>query len=499
MASYLDLRAKGAAFMGQGNERSIERWELWLVLLLGAYFVGRLIYFAFTVGPGLPPDETTHIGIARLYAQTLLGIEDSPASYQYGLVTHAPYLYYFMLGKIAAIFGEQGYRFLRMVNVVLAAVQIIVAYRLGMLLIRNALGRILFFVMLTNTLMFGFLSASVNYDNLANLLAVLSVFFLVRYQQELGSRLLLAFLLCTGLGMLTKATFLMLGPVLWLAWLFMRGRDLPQDLRRLMAELRARQKSLWLMVAAVVLCIGANVALYGVNLVRYGTVAPGCSQVIAHEHCMENRIYARNWVVTQYTQGKMSFMEAWQATALIKHPGDRDHAKRLLNNERGHKSAAPENLNVLDYMHLVWVQAVKPSIFGIQAHRSMLRTPNDLWPYGLIFFAALLLWVRKLQFDGADRLWHGFAIMVFGYYLFLVGYYNYTSYLQHHALLLGVQGRYLFHVLVPFYLLMAEFLLRPFQRPIQWAVLLLVAAVFIAGDFPYYLEHVTPEWGQVTG
>jgi len=483
----------------KGIERIAQRWELWIILLLGAYFIGRLCYFAFTVGPGVPPDEVTHIGIVRLYAQTLLGIENSPASYEHGLVTHAPYLYYFLVGKIAAIFGDQGYRFLRGINVVLALVQIFVAYRLSLLVIRNPLARILFFVMLTNTLMFGFLSASVNYDNLASLLAVLAVFFLVRYLRDADPRYLLAFLLSTGLGLLAKATFLMLAPILWLAWLFMRWRNLPDDLRQLVCALRSGGKALLLLLVALVLCIVANLSLYGVNLVRYGAVVPGCSQVIEHEHCMENRIYARNWVVGQYTAGKMNLMQAWQATALIKHPGDRDHAKRLLNNERGYKSATPESLNVLDYMHIVWVQAVKPSIFGIQAHQSMLRTPNELWSYGLIFFAALLLWVRKLRFDGTDRVWHGLAIMTFGYYLFLVGYYNYTGYLQTHALLLGVQGRYLFHVMVPAYLLMAEFLLRPFGSRVQLAVLLLVGGVFIAGDFPYYLSHVTPAWGQVLG
>ncbi len=449
--------------------RITQRWDLWITLLLGAYFIGRLFYFAFTVGPGVPPDEMTHIGIARLYAETLFGIEDSDASLRYGLVTHQPYLYYFLMGKAAALLGSADYTTLRVLNIGLALVFLIVAYRLSLLVLKSRLMRVLFFVMLTNTLMFSFLSASVNYDNLTNLLALCAIYFLVRYLCPLFGHLdsarpadLLLFLISTMLGLLTKGTFLMLAPIFAAVWLLSRRRMLLMDMQQLVQGIRSGKGYIRSLTIVALLCVVANLSLYGVNLVRYGHIVPGCAQVLTHEKCMENRIYARNWVVSQYRLGKLSYMEAWRATELIRHPGDIAHARRLLNNARQYKMAKPENLNMLDYMHLVWDQAMKPSIFGIQAHRSMLRSPNGLWAYGLTCFAALLLMVRTIRFDGSDNLWLGMTAVVFGYYLFLVGYYNYTGYLQHHALLLGVQGRYLFHVLVPAYLLMAEFLLRPF-------------------------------------
>ncbi len=479
--------------------RITQRWDLWAVILLGIYFIGRLFYFAFTVGPGVPPDEMTHIGIARLYAETLFGIEDSAASLQYGLVTHVPYLYYFLMGKAAALLGSTDYTMLRVLNIGLALAFLVVAYRLSLLVLKSRLMRVLFFVMLTNTLMFGFLSASVNYDNLANLLALCAIYFLVRYLGSAKPADLLLFWISTMLGLLTKGTFLMLAPVFAAVWLLSRGRMLRMDMQQLVQEICAGAGYIRSLAVVVLLCVVANLSLYGVNLVRYSQIIPSCAQVLTHEKCMENRIYARNWVISQYRTDKLSYMDAWRAAELVRHPGDIAHTKRLLNNARQYKMTRPESLNLPDYLHLVWDQAMKPSIFGIQAHRSMLRSPNELWAYGLVCFAALLLMVRTIRFDGSDRLWLGMAAIPFGYYLFLVGYYNYTGYLQHHALLLGVQGRYMFHVLVPAYLLMAEFLLRPFPKWGRVVVAGAVAGLFIMGDFPYYLSRVTEAWGDAIG
>jgi len=479
--------------------RISQRWDLWVIILLGVYFIGRLFYFAFTVGPGVPPDEMTHIGIVRLYAETLFGIENSEASLRYGLVTHAPYLYYFLMGKAGALVGTD-YTTLRVLNIGLALAFLVVAYRLSLLVLKSRLTQVLFFVMLTNTLMFSFLSASVNYDNLTNLLALCAIYFLLRYLVSSSNPAdLLLFFISTMLGLLTKGTFLMLAPVFAVIWLVSRHQTLRVDLQQLMYEVRSGGRYIQLLVVAALLCVVANLSLYGVNLVQYGQIVPGCSKVLSSEKCMKNRIHARNSIVSKYRDGKLSYMEAWRATELIGHPGDIAHAKRLLNNERQYKMAKPEDLNALDYMHLVWDQAMKPSIFGIQAHRSMLRTPNELWYYGLTCLVALLLMIRYIRFDGSDNLWLGMAVMVFGYYLFLVGYYNYTSYLQSHALLLGVQGRYLFHILVPAYLLMAEFLLRPFPKWGQVTVACVVAGLFIMGDFPYYLGRVTEVWGSAVG
>jgi hypothetical protein len=59
---------------------------------------------------------------------------------------------------------------------------------------------------------------------------------------------------------------------------------------------------------------------------------------------------------------------------------------------------------------------------------------------------------------------------------------------------LAVQGRYLFPVLVPLWGLLAHTLLAYWPRRIQVAVALIVAGVFVYGDFPFFLSHTDQRW-----
>ena len=76
-----------------------------------------------------------------------------------------------------------------------------------------------------------------------------------------------------------------------------------------------------------------------------------------------------------------SVKEAINATGKIAHTGDRNHAIRLLRNEVAYKESKPELLPALDYMDLIWGRGMKPAIFGIQAHVSMLKPPSALLPF----------------------------------------------------------------------------------------------------------------------
>lgn len=471
-------------------------WEAWLIVVLGVYFIGRLLYFAFTVGHGVPPDESTHVEIIRLYASVPFLIEDSPASFHLGLVSHLPHLYYFLLGKLAALFGADGYLFLRLINVIMAAGSLFLSYRLAVELCPNPRVRLLAILLMTNVLMYTFISPAVNYDNLANLLSVCGFYFLVRHARGGSPRHLLAFFVSLCLGMLSKGSFLMLIPLFGVVWLCLRRSSLKSDLAGVVSETRSGNKGVIALLLLLLVSVTANLLLYGTNILRYGAIVPSCQKVLELEQCMQNRIFARNWIVAKYRDGTLDYRAAMASTIKIKNPGDRQHAMRLLNNERMYRNAKPPVMNPYDYLVLLWDQALKPTIFGIQAHQSLLRPPDDLAVYSLILFAALLLFARGVRSDGEDRLWLSFAFVSAGYVLILICYYNYRMYLGTHAPFIGVQGRYLFHVLVPVALLVAEFLLRLFGPRVQLLIILLVGGWFIAGDLPYYLEHSTDAWGK---
>jgi 4-amino-4-deoxy-L-arabinose transferase-like glycosyltransferase len=481
-------------------DSSRPKWEIWCVGILLVYFLARLLFFAVNIKPELPPDESTHLGIIGLYAETPLFIDDSPESHGFGLVTRQPHLYYFVLGKLLALnlFGVDDLLYLRLINVILAMLTIVAGYRLATRLTESPLVRILFLVMTTNTLMFTFMGGAVSYDNLVNLLAVLSVSAFVALVRTGEPTDLLCFLLWNFLGTLTKTTFLPLTLGLVALLLFDRRRRFREDLASLSRVVIKPAPLTTSLLVLVVLTFGANVWLYGSNLVRYGRPVPGCSQVLELEQCMENRIFARNWVVNQYQDGKLTFEQALQATSQIGHPGDRDHAVRLLQNERAYQRSRPKLLPRWDYIQIVWVQAMKPTIFGIQAHLSMVKDPSALLPYNLVLFAAFVLWVRGAGWGPFERPWTYLAAVAVFYFLFLIGYVNYGFYTSSHAPFLGVQGRYLFPILIPTYLVAARFLLEPFRRAMQIAILIVISIVFILGDFPYFLRHDSPNWYVTT-
>jgi hypothetical protein len=474
----------------------IPNWELWIVGGLLIYFLARLLYFAVNIAPEIPPDESTHLGIIRLYAEAPLFIEDSPTSYEFGLVTRQPALYYFGLGKLAMlnVFEMDDVLFLRLINVVLAMLTVFAGYRLATRLTKNPMVRILFLVMATNTLMFTFIGSAVSYDNLVNLLAVLSVASLVGFVATEKPSQLLLFLLWNFLGTLTKTTFLPLTLVLMALYLFDRRSKLREDALSVFKLVSAGSHRARLLVFVTLVALLGNFWLYGSNLVRFGKPVPGCSDVLDLEQCMENRIFARNWVVNGYRTDRLTFNQAMAETWKINHPGDRDHAVRLLQNERAYRQSRPKPLPRWDYIQMVWIQAMKPTIFGIQAHLSMLKDPWALLPYNLILFAAFVLWIRTSRWDGTENGWIYLAVVAICYFLILIGYVNYKFYVNSHAPFLGVQGRYLFPVLIPTLLIVAWSLLRAFRRITQVAIVVLVSAVFMLGDLPFFIRHASPNW-----
>ena len=168
--------------------------------------------------------------------------------------------------------------------------------------------------------------------------------------------------------------------------------------------------------------------------------------------------------------------------------------RHLLQNERMFKLKQPATLNLYDYLNIVWNQELKPSIFGVLAHRSMLRSSSELTVYNLILLVGFIFFIRNVRFNQTDSLWWAFAFIGVGYFILLLAFHHYPSYLVTRNISLGTQGRYLFIVIVPAYLVLSEFLLRNISKWMQVLVVMLVGFIFINGDFPYFLEHAPISW-----
>ena len=213
-----------------------DRHVTWIVTALLLYFGSRLLFFALKISPAVPPDETTHFGICKVFSRVFLFPVNSPETYQYGLVTNIPWLYYWLMGKVLALnfLGISDLVFLRLVNILLVFAFVWYVRRTLRLLTDDRLTQILLIVAMTNTMMLSFLSASVSYDNLTNCLAAMALYYLLAFFRERSGPLLAASLLCQLAGSLTKLTFLPLVLMLTIALLAHEAgniRTLPAGLK----------------------------------------------------------------------------------------------------------------------------------------------------------------------------------------------------------------------------------------------------------------------------
>jgi len=468
---------------------------LWSSRLLLVYFGLRLVFFALSLAPFVPPDEVTHAGLCKVFSTVFLLPENGPGTYQYGLVTNIPWLYYWTMGKLLHlnVFGLPDLVFLRLLNIPLAFGTVCYALRLMGLLTGDRLTRLLLLVLLTNTAMFSLLSASVSYDNLTNLLAVMAIYYALAYYRYRTGNLLAAALLCQLAGCLTKITLLPLALVLDLllaAWILYRRRESLAELR---AYLTSRGHALW-QVPLILVLLGCNLQLYGGNYLHYGTLAATMSVVLTPEISLQDRIGARERIFSLYESGKISYMDALQMTGEMTHAGDKSDTFFLLMNYQGLRANPKLWLGPLAYTK-IWFQEMSSTIFGIKAHLPMYKGTRYLAPVYLVLALALGGFLARWRPRVSGWLPGALALISCFYALVLLVKVNYPAYTYYGTPGITLQGRYLFPVLAPLYLLVCYYLLDLFRAERTRTVLALATALlFIAYDFPWFLAHANAEW-----
>ena len=137
---------------------------IFLALLL--IFVGISAFIARKLNGGIIPDEGVHLNLSIHYS-TSWGIpSDTSETYRLGYVGHRPFLYYWINGRVINVLGlfldsPSTYKIwvvLRLVNVFYAGLTVIFGYLLAREIIQNKWWQLLPVFLLTNTLMFVFLS-----------------------------------------------------------------------------------------------------------------------------------------------------------------------------------------------------------------------------------------------------------------------------------------------------------------------------------------------------
>jgi len=468
-----------------------------ITLFLYGYFFVRILFFAFNISPLVPPDEIDHFGICRIFSESWPFLpQDSPASYQYGPITGIPYLYYYLMGSLLKLnfLDLNKLHYLRFINTLLAMLFLFYAHRWLCLVTPNRVVQSLFLVMLTNTPMLGFIGASINYDNLLNLMAVMSLYYLHAFLKSYQWRLLLLFGICILAGSMIKITFLPLGLIFLaiLAYGIYRHRD----------ELTSAVvlKHQWLnpidgvLIVMIILLTVTNISLYGGNLWKFGTLMPETRNILGETNALRYRFAAEKIILSQYRDDIITFEQA--VAKAHKHIDRQDDLNRTLfylQIARDYKLAPRPIMDRITYAD-VWYKVMLRNSFGILGHKSMMKQPWELGIYHLFFLTSILFIVRYWRPSIEESALTDALIIVVIYTLIIMQYANYQEYTRHLSPDSGIQGRYLFPVLSPLYGTMAYYLLKPFRANCRIVLSLIIAAYFIYGDFPFFLSQATGAW-----
>jgi hypothetical protein len=480
----------------QKNDYRSKKIESAIFGLLWLYFGVKALYFTFNIKEKVFPDESSWFGISEIFSRSILPPVDSPESYPFGLITHIPNLYFYVMGKLLAInvLPVDDLIFLRTINALSGMLTIWISWKLVRMFSQNTAVRLLFIVMLTNTIMYTFMFGAVSYDNFTNLFAVLSLYYLFSFLRERLPVYFILFSLFILCGVLTKITFLPYAFILILALAFYERKKLFY----LLPTVRKSCGSLspWLKALSV-LCLfllGAAVNLYGVNKIKYGSLYVSMDKVLPIEACLNNRLFAKSYAVNQFKVGKLSLLEAQRLVLQVRDPGDRANGwNELENAQRDRINKKTTRLGRLQYT-LEWGEYVFHRTYSIAAHLFMAKSDKLIYPYYIIFALGVLLFIAKIKvFCGKET---AILLVTTIFYLLIlsqiVGYNN--NYLPSGLVGLALSGRYVFPVLVPLYLLLAKGLMDKMPGWWQLVVGLLVSVVFILGEFPWFMQNVTSAW-----
>jgi len=477
-----------------GLKTEVRRWENSFFWLLLGYFLAKAVYFALSIRRHVFPDEASWFGIVRVFSRSYLLPADSPESYPLGLVSHIPNLYFLVMGKLLTLnfFGLDDLIFMRLINVGLGGLSVYFGWRLICLLLPNAGGRLLALVMLTNTMMFSFMFGAVNYDNLSTLLAVLALYTFVLWQQRRKVGTILWLLLILLAGTITKNVFLPFAFGLFLVLLLTLIRD-KSSLPGFREAVRLLTPWDYGKLLVVLLLLAANINLYLGNKIHYGRLLPAMDQVLSVDDSMQNRLYARGYVVREFKGGRLSLLAAQRMALQIRAPGDRADAMLMLRKaSQEKKSKNTARVGRLAYLP-EWGSLMSARLYGVAAHLALYKSSAWLWGYyGIFLLGSAMLGYRFFR-DGFAGL--GGMLFVFSFYtIILMQVVNYGGYGGSGLMGLALTGRYIFPVILPFYLLLGHGLMAKMPPWWQWGLGGAVSGFFIYSEFPWFIQNAAANW-----
>ncbi len=426
--------------------------------LVFLWFLVQAVYFAVTVRYGLPPDENYHYTYILLFAHHF----PSPFLHDQGgynvlieAVRNPFFLYHYLLSFPFMLFRHlpDSYIYLRLVNVALGTGSLWLVYKIAETIKVSALIRNLSLFMLSNTLMFVFLSAAINYDNLSIFLSLASVYLLLKLWHRITARDVLLFAVTLLSGAMVKINFLPLAFILLALLLFRYRRKLPAVYASFKSTFLTYRKLNLVLVALLVFLGGLFIQRYVVNVVNYGTYAPACQTVRPITDCRKSSNFSRNELLY------------------------------------GIKRKAPKE-NLVGFAG-TWGHLMEQRTYGVFSNKNF--RPNKYitaW-VSIIFLFSTIAIIRGWQ--KSDKLL-SILLIISLFYLIALLFENYHDYTRS-GRIMAVQGRYAFGVLPLLYLIGNHYGFKLLKGSLSRALFISITLlIFTVSSLPTYLHKSTSHW-----
>ena len=448
------------------------RTEFWTKILpkltLGLLLVVFTLYSVFlalNLRSGSVPDEGYRFGVSQAFAETWGIPAEIPLTHTTGEEAHRnPFMGYWIFGRALNVINLinpvstdwQELVALRIVNVIFALGAVIVTYLISKEIIQNKWLQLLPVFMLTNTLMFVFLSGGVSYDNPTNFFSALGIYFFIRALKNkefvLNS---LAWITSIAFGALIKHTVLPLAAAMFVIWLIFAIKH-----RKEIPWTKPDKKVLFYgLLLLLLVVLGLNVYLYGVNLIKFQSLRPSCFDTFSTEICDASVfvIRARELGLPQ----KLTLVEAF-------------------------KQGFPDPIR---FVFDIWIREMLKRVFGIMGG------VDNYFPINVTYFHIALYWIALLGFRYLKKIPNLVKglFFIFAFYALVLIYTNYNSELAYGFYkYVALQGRYIFPVIGIAFVLSTFVIEQVKNKFLKYSTLAaLVILFFYSGPIRFILYHDT--------
>lgn len=433
--------------------------------LLLVVFTLYSVFLALNLRSGSVPDEDYRFGVSQAFAETWGIPAEIPLTETSGEEAHRnPFMGYWIFGRALNLINLihpdgtvwQDLVALRIVNVIFALGAVIITYLISKEIIQNKWLQLLPVFMLTNTLMFVFLSSGVSYDNPTNFFSALGIYFFIRALKNkefvLNS---LAWVTSIAFGALIKHTVLPLAAAMFVIWLIFAIKN-----RKEISWARPNKKILFYgLLLLLLVVLGLNLYLYGVNLIRFQTLKPSCFDTFSKEICDESVyvVRARELGLPQ----KLTLAEAF-------------------------KQGYPDPIR---FVFDIWIREMLKRIFGIMG------SLDNYFPINVTYFHIALYWIVLLASRYLKKVPNLIKslILIFAFYAVVLIYTNYNSELAYGFYkYVALQGRYIFPVIGIAFILSAYVIEQVGNKFLKFSTLAaLIVLFFYSGPIRFILYYDT--------